>query len=262
MNLVFWNINNNKEAFDIIRKIDVYDDNLLIAFAEYWEISDYIHETANGINYWIDDIYKRVGFINSNYVIVSMKNYKYYSNICINYKGISIDLFIVHLKGKNNSESSSESINSYISQEIIGFIEQKRLEYVIVIGDFNLPHYSSTMLDHFKFNSTSYYNDRLELKKTFDGITRMKFYNPISALNGDLSDGPPGTYYYNIPNQAQAWHIFDNALISYKLARYLVKTKCKILNEISGIKLLNKEGFPNKKYSDHLPINICIEKGE
>lgn len=112
------------------------------------------------------------------------------------------------------------------------------------------------MLDFHHFNSTDYFSKEDQIEKRFDGYKRIKFYNPIAALSGDLSKGPPGTYYYNLPNQSQAWHTYDIALVSYSLSQYLDKESCEIVTELNGFTLSKENGRPDDEISDHFPIRI------
>ena len=165
-------------------------------------------------------------------------------------------LFVVHLRSQSHSEINAKRYSQAIYNEIDTIIKQRECQYVIIIGDFNLPNYEDIFLNFFLFNATNYYSEDSEKYKIYDGKSRLKYYSPISSLQGDLSNGPPGTYHYNIGSQSQAWHTYDQALISYPLARYLKKTECCVLTEIGNTTLLTKYSKPNKKFSDHLPIKI------
>lgn len=169
---------------------------------------------------------------------------------------MQILLFVLHLRSQLNSEVDAKRCSSIISVEIDAIIKQRECQHVIIIGDFNLPHFEESFLNFYSFNTTNYYSEDYDDYKSFEGERRLKYYSPISALNGDMSNGPPGTYYYNIGSQSQAWHTFDQALISYPLAKYLKKTECCVLTEIGDTTLLTKNMRPDKNFSDHLPIKI------
>lgn len=256
MEIIFWNVNNNKKAIDIISKTDFFSYKKLIAFAEYWEISDYITTLFAGKNYWIDDVKKRTGFIHSNMDLNIKRSERYYTHISLAYNDFEIYIWIVHLKSLQSFESASDSLNANITREIVEEINSKRLQHAMIIGDFNISFCDKTMLEIFHFNSTYYFNNDDSAEKTFEGKTRIKFYNPIASFNGDISKGPPGTYYYNLQYQSQSWHLYDIALVSYKLAQYLDKDNCEIITKLNGETLMKPNGHPNEKISDHFPIRI------
>lgn len=258
MEITFWNVNNKKSAIDIIAKSDFFSTKRLIAFAEYWEIDDYISTQLYGKNFWIDDVKKRTGYVHSNLNLKLKEAVRYYTQLSIEYNDIEIRTWIVHLKAQIDSEAVSDSINAHVIKGIIDDINSKGFKYSLIIGDFNISHFDHKILDFFHLNSTYYFNEEDPEAKIFDGYKRIKFYNPIGALHGDLSKGPPGTYYYNLPNQSQAWHTYDIALVSYSLSQYLDKEKCEIITELNGFNLSKNNGRPNPEISDHFPIRIKL----
>jgi len=261
MDIYFWNIKNNKKAFDIICNMDFINNPILFSFAEYWDIDSYVNTRSKGINGLTYGIQKRTGFLSSNIDLISMSNYDYYSKVCFNLNDVVIYLFIIHLKAKNYSETNSREINTHYASKIVEEIDQSNMVNSIIIGDFNLSCFDDLMFSHFHFNSTNYFSENLKKESGSYHMDRINFYNPISSFNGDLSKGPPGTYYYKVQNWNQAWHIYDNALVSYSLAKYLEKSKCEIVTELSGNMLLKSNGQPNNMFSDHLPIKISFSIG-
>ena len=256
MEIIFWNVNNKKTAIDIITKSDFVGTNKIIAFAEYWDIANYISQELAGKEFWIDDVKKRTGFVHSKLDLELKLSERYYTKLAIDYKDIKVHIWIVHLKSQLESESRSDSINAAVIREIVDDINRNDFAHALIIGDFNTPHFDQKMLDFHHFNSTHYFNKEDQIEKRFDGYKRIKFYNPIAALSGDLSKGPPGTYYYNLPNQSQAWHTYDIALVSYSLSQYLDKESCEIVTELNGFTLSKENGRPDDEISDHFPIRI------
>jgi len=256
LEIIFWNVNNNKAAIDIITKSDFVSSERLIAFAEYWEISDYISAQLSGKHFWIDDVKKRTGFVHSGLNLELKLAERYYTKLSIDYRDIKVHTWIVHLKSKLNSESVSISQNAEIMRGITREINENSLKHVLIIGDFNTAHFDTSMFEFYHLNSTNYFTDDDLAEKKFDGQERIKFYNPIGALSGDLAKGPPGTYYYNLPNQSQAWHTYDIALVSYSLSLHLDKQSCEIVTDLNGHTLNQANGRPFAKISDHFPIRI------
>ena len=257
MKLYYWNLNNNAESVKLLKKFFGLFSNSAFAFSEFWDICDNVKTLEDQYILWHDIVSKRTGvFCGQDFSFNSEGAYKYYSVYSFIYNDMNILLFVLHLKSQLQSERDAKKSSVAVEREIDAFIKQRKCKHVILIGDFNLPHFEEIFLDFSSFNATNYYSKDYGDYKSFDGKSRLKYYNPISALHGDMSNGPPGTYYYNIASQSQAWHTYDQALISYPLAKYLKKTECCVLTKIGNTKLLTKKSRPNKIFSDHLPIKI------
>jgi hypothetical protein len=81
------------------------------------------------------------------------------------------------------------------------------------------------------------------------------FYNPMWSLFGDLTPGPPGTYYYDKRERylRYYWHMFDQVLIRPSLLDRFSSGDLKILTSIGNLSLMSPtNGRPS--LSDHLPI--------
>lgn len=110
----------------------------------------------------------------------------------------------------------------------------------------------------FTFNSVSSLDHRSKLFKTYKGSDYDIYYNPFSSFHGDLSPGPPGTYYYEKETQTQPWFIFDQALINANFIDNVDTKECNVLDTLNGINLSLQNGIPDKEFSDHFPIKIKI----
>ena len=73
---------------------------------------------------------------------------------------------------------------------------------------------------------------------------------------GDISDGPPGTYYYDSGMQVNLyWNMFDQVLIRPELLDVFEVEGLRILTDAGGKSLLAGSGKPDVSIgSDHLPI--------
>lgn len=257
MRLYYWNLNNNAESIKLLKKNFGLFSNSFFAFSEFWNIYDDVKTLKDQYTLWHDVVSKRTGlFCGQNVSFCSLGAYRYYSVYLFIYNDMQILLFVLHLRSQLYSEVDAKRCSSAVQAEIDKITKERKDQHVIIIGDFNLPHFEEVFLNFHSFNTTNYYSKDYDDYKNFEGKSRLKYYNPISALNGDMTNGPPGTFYYNIASQSQAWHTYDQALISYPLAKYLKKTECCVLTEIGNTKLLTQNSRPNKKFSDHLPIKI------
>ena len=56
------------------------------------------------------------------------------------------------------------------------------------------------------------------------------------------------------------WNIYDQIIIRPDLRKYFVDEELKIVTGTSNCSFLNRNGHPNKKISDHLPIIFEIKE--
>ena len=260
MKILFWNINNKEAAFRLLSSDDVLFNYSIIGFAEYWTLFDklsYIGFANNHYDLHIDPIHKRTGLMFSKALFLRRLGVrKYFSWYTFMYNDLNVLLFVVHCKSQLFGNEDASRMNGEIQREIALEILHNKLNTVLIMGDFNIPFFHDHFLNSYCFNSVNYYNNDYEEYKIIEGQKYLKFYNPISALYGDMSKGPPGTYYNNRRTTSQAWHIFDHILISYPLSNYLETDKIDILEKLGDTELLSNNRLPNKQYSDHLPITI------
>ncbi|MCB1193978.1 MAG: hypothetical protein KDK90_26315 [Leptospiraceae bacterium] len=265
MEFLFWNISNKVKALDVVCSIDFCDQKKIFAIAEFWDRIEDLKKLENssekGLFY--NDINPRTGVIFSKSIkLEPYLFYDFFSVFKIKYTIFELLLVIVHLKSKLYSEINSIATNLNIIRYMLDELYKLKNDKILIMGDFNLTFHGE-VIDYYHFNSTDYYSiHEKKYKEKEDDVReekrRLKFYNPILSFSGDLSPYPPGTYYFTTQTNSQAWHIFDNALISYTIAEYLNKKECEILFKIGDYELLNKNNHPDKSISDHLPIKIKL----
>ncbi len=257
MEFIFWNVNNNAQAVDLINSIDFTEQKRIVAISEFWNLTGNLERLSSGKTVWHDEVHGRTGVIYSkNIHLTPHSGEKYFSVYKIQHKGMEVLLAVVHLKSQRRSERASSSINLNVVKNILDKLNSLKNEHMIIMGDFNMP-LCNEVLDFYHLNITDYFNEKERDYKVCEGKKRIKFYSPIQSFSGDISNGPPGSYYYAPQTQSQAWHIFDNAAVSYPLARYLDREQCEIMSNIGNTELL-KNSRPNKQISDHLPIKIKL----
>lgn len=133
----------------------------------------------------------------------------------------------------------------------------------IIIGDFNEMPYDKGCLNANGFHGLP--SLRLEDKST--RIVRnkeyRKFYNPMWNLMGDFHH-PPGTYFLNKAQlYSPMWYMLDQVIISKDIVPLFKKDSLEIITRCSYSELMDSQGRPDKRISDHFPI-ICeiIDRGE
>ena len=257
MEFIFWNINNNAQAVDLINSIDFTEQKRIIAISEFWNIKESLEQLSSTKAVWHDEIHGRTGVIYSKHIrLTPYGGEKYYSVYKIQHKGMDLLLAVVHLKSQYRSEITSSAINLNVVKNILDKLHSLKNENMIIMGDFNMP-FCNDVIDFYHLNATDYFSSKEKPYKTCEGEKRIKFYSPIQSFSGDISKGPPGSYYYPTQTQSQAWHILDNALVSYPLVNNLDREQCEIMSNMGDTELL-KNSRPNKQISDHLPIKIKL----
>ncbi|PJZ75295.1 hypothetical protein CH365_19640 [Leptospira neocaledonica] len=244
----------------MINNSDFNSKTKIVAISEFWEQEQYIINSSKYALFKYDLASKRTGLYSSDYIGMKfLKSETYYSKYNFIYNAEAVILYIVHLRSPRNSEDDSYSLNQNIIKQIADEINANYHKYSIIMGDFNLPHYDKLFTDHFHLNTTDYFYDKARSTKTYEKNSRLKFYSPINSFNGDLSKGPPGTFYYGKRSRAQNWYILDNILISYPLSKFIDKDSCEIMTKFSDENLVTKLQLPNRLYSDHLPVKIKLK---
>ncbi len=257
MELIFWNVNNNAKAVDLINSIDFTEQKRIVAISEFWNIKESLERLSSTKAVWHDEIHGRTGVIYSKQIpLTPYRGEKYFSVYKVQHKGMELLLAVVHLKSQYRSEIDSSAINLNVVQNILDKLHSLNNKNMIIMGDFNMS-LCNELIDFYHLNATDYFDSNENTYKTCEKEKRIKFYSPIQSFSGDISNGPPGSYYYVTPIQSQAWHLIDNALISYPLAGYLDRERCEILSNMGDTELL-KNTRPNKEISDHLPIKIKL----
>ncbi len=113
------------------------------------------------------------------------------------------------------------------------------------------------------FNSVMSRNIAKKGSRIVQGKEYKYLYNPMWSFFGDLSKTPLGTHYYNSSTHINYhWNIFDQVLIRPELIDCVKYDELKILVNDGNLNLLNKNGIPDKKVSDHLPLLFTIDLGE
>lgn len=149
------------------------------------------------------------------------------------------------------------------AQVLLGQIKNLSSKYqtqrMIVIGDFNVNPFDKCMTLPMAYNSLMTRECAKQATRDYQFVKYDFFYNPMWSLFGDLSEGPPGTYYYTGASGMHGWNMLDQAILHHSLVDYL--DSIRIVNSTINLNLADGRGRPNKKaYSDHFPILISLKR--
>lgn len=259
MRILFWNTNKNNDVNKyIVSLIKDYDIDILV-LAEYSadkaQLQSYFKESflpfkeayttgCDRINIW------------SNYAdIQEGQQHSYYSIQIIKQQYL---LCGVHLFSDLHGDCEDERLETIreIMYDIQMQEEKLKNPKTIIIGDMNEMPYGKGCLGANGFHGLPALKALEKPMRTIKEKKYKKYYNPMWNLLGDFSY-PPGTYYLN---QAQLctpmWYMLDQLIIGQELISEFKKESLKIITTCTEGELMDKNGHPNKKISDHFPI-VC-----
>ena len=177
----------------------------------------------------------------------------------------TINLVAVHLPDKNTHSNDSQSANATLVADRVTRFEMSKdnSDKTIIVGDFNMNPFEIGMIKADGFHAIMSSELTKKEKRTIDGRDYKFFYNPMWSLYGDVRNNVSGSYYYsNAEFINYRWNVFDQVLIRPSLLSNFVKESVAFLDNDGTKSLLSKEGLPNKKYSDHLPLFFTIKLNE
>ena len=180
--------------------------------------------------------------------------------------GIDITLVALHLPSKlHMSDIDQASHSVQIAQMIQEAEEQIGHTRTLIIGDLNMNPFEAGVIGANALHGVMDKNIARRGSRTVQGRQYGFFYNPMWGKMGDMSQGPPGTYYYSNSNYVNFfWNMFDQVLMRPDLIDYFAEERLQILTSINGESLLATDGRPQISFgSDHLPVltSFHIEEG-
>ena len=171
-------------------------------------------------------------------------------------------LVAAHMPSKLHWRDSSQELEVINLADKIRDAEKKiKHRRTVLVGDFNMQPFADGMTGAKGLHGVM--SRQVASRGTRIVQTREYplFYNPTWSLMGDLSEGPPGSYYYENGQQVEYfWWMFDQVLIRPELAAKTGNGGCRLLTEIGGKTLLDAKGRPDASQgSDHLPLLFTID---
>lgn len=171
-------------------------------------------------------------------------------------------LCCIHLNSKiySDHEEIREIHMDQIIKDVQNVERELQSENTIVVGDFNINPYDASLINARHFHGIPIYEEAKRKSRIIAGKEFYMFYNPMWNLLGDAQE-PYGTYYYagNDPINTY-WNIYDQVIIRPALRARFVENSLRIIKETKTRFLLDSNGHPDKKISDHLPIVFEIKE--
>ena len=263
LKLFFWNIG-RKSILDLVCTIVSQERVDFIILAEC-EID--IFEIHTALNESSIDTYYRVPGITERLLMFSRMPTKYIKPIR-DTGGVSLrhisppvgkDILLVaaHLPSKLYETDNDQTIQSTILNNIIDEAENEiGHSRTVLIGDLNMNPFEVGVASAGGLNAVMDRRIAKRLTRQVKGEEYKFFYNPMWNYFGDLSKGPPGTYYYNTGRHMNIyWNMFDQVLVRPDLLNSFKSRDLRIITKVNSTSLLNQLGRPDTNIgSDHLPI--------
>ena len=269
LNFLFWNTNRKpliKEIANIAKHNNV--DVILLAEHNLNDVDLLLELNSESVDYYLpnpifqSDRIKVFTKFSSNFIIpVADESENRFT--CFRLKLPIIEeilVFGVHLPdNRNNQNVSIGSHAGRIARRIKEIEKEQNLSNTIVVGDFNMNPSDVGMVDAESFHAIMDSEIVRKESRTVSSKEYDYFYNPMWSLQGDIGNNVAGSYFYkNAELVNYHWNVFDQVLLRPSLIDNFEKDSLKLLDSDGEKSLLKKGGFPNEKYSDHLPLIFTL----
>lgn len=126
----------------------------------------------------------------------------------------------------------------------------------IVVGDLNSDPFEEAITNSDGLHAVSARSIAKRTSRQVAGEKRHFLYNPMWSLLGDLSAGPPGSYYYRrATSSCRFWHMFDQVLLRPELIDSFLPSELRLLTSVAGTTLTGDGSEPDSSVaSDHFPL--------
>jgi len=176
--------------------------------------------------------------------------------------GVDFLIAAVHMPAKPHwADSDLSSYAQDIAREVRESEKNAGHSRTVLVGDFNMDPFQDGIVGGLALHGVMDRRIAQRGTRIIAGQQSQYFYNPMWSMMGDMSDGPPGTYYYRRGGRptCQFWHTFDQALVRPALLGCLPKPGVQVLTHVGGTDLLDANGVPDTTTgSDHLPILVTL----
>lgn len=262
MKILYWNLHENNTIDTLIASCLEENDVDIFLCSEFKNISfDGIIEITKGaytvLEYGMCDKVKIL--YRTSLKLDLIREQHRYLMVVINSGKENCLLTGVHLP--SNPASNSDDRKCVIRQIVSDIVESEyevfgnKAHNSIVIGDMNASPFDSEMINKDSFNAVLF-KQVIEKQQyiTYQQKKRERFYNPIIDYIGETNQSY-GSHYYSNGIGSLYWYCYDQVLVRKNLVNNIQYYS--YLKKIKGQTLM-KNGKPNKKISDHLPLLLTI----
>ncbi|MCW5212214.1 hypothetical protein VU04_04805, partial [Desulfobulbus sp. TB] len=161
---------------------------------------------------------------------------------------------------RNYDAETRQSFVQELVRELDFVREDKKINRLILLGDFNVNPYDRPMnlaagLNAMMTQECTAKGSRRHLGKDYDF-----YYNPMWSLLGDNTKGPAGTVYDTSNQGPYGWSMFDQVILHHSVVPFFQDIE--IVTEAGEHSFMDKNGSPDaKNASDHFPIAVDFNGG-
>lgn len=263
MKVLFWNTYHNKNINSILCELIHENSISFVILAEYIADIDSLRKLLREKGIYMQQFptlgCDRITVLGVEMPIVPGTQTDYSSFQIINNRDIYCCVHLPSKIYKSNQSTRNVTIKTII-EDIESTEKELNSDNTIIVGDFNINPFDAGCLDALSFHGIPIYEAAKKEKRTIAGKEFKMFYNPMWRFFGDEKK-PFGTYYFSSNDTSTTfWNIYDQVIIRPSLQSRFISSSLQIVTDTQTQCLLNKQGHPDKKISDHLPIVFEIEE--
>jgi len=268
INVLFWNTHRNKQINYYLKQIIEDRRCNFIVLTEYEDSMEGLCNELSrvGNEYHPHEIFgcKRIMIIaNCCYGFTPIQGDSHYGICHVTIWGNEYIIAGVHFPSKiyRHGEDRQETTARILSADLLRAETDYACRNTIVIGDFNANPFEKSLNGVDCLHAISDRRIAIALeKRSFCEKDYRMLYNPMWNLLGDTCLCG-GSYFYT-PNghESYYWNMFDQVLLHPQLINQFDHDSLEIVTNAGANCLLTKNGRPDEKISDHLPIFFSLKE--
>jgi exonuclease III len=269
LTFLFWNTNNNSSFIPVKNIIEQHDVDVIILAECGFKTQELVVALNENQPLYFDENglaqcekIRIITKFNPKFLVPILENKRY------SIRKLSLPLLDsilitgIHLPDKRNNDSNNQLLTSRsLYNDIVKMEFAHQNDKTIIIGDFNMNPFEDGMISVNGLNAVMSENIAKSGSRIIQEREFKYFYNPMWSFYGDLGNNVTGSYFYR-KNDNLPWNVFDQVLLRPALIPNFDKDSLIFLDSIEDESLLSKNGYPDKRFSDHLPIIFKLKLNE
>lgn len=169
-------------------------------------------------------------------------------------------LALAHLPSKLNSAGRDQEFTARRLSRHIREVEMRRgHQRTLILGDLNANPFEESITTADGLHGVMTQSLARAKPRTFRGERFPFFYNPMWSRMGDLSLGPPGTWFRRESKLAAThWHTLDQCLLRPDLLPLFDPDAFSVLDRVGTVRLACERKVNRGDLPDHLPLVLAL----
>jgi hypothetical protein len=263
----FWNLKNRPLAQHVRRIVESQGIDLLVLAESPYRPGELLNELSEGVSplmHFCDGKCDLVQVFSKfpSVDVQPLQEAARYTIRSVTLPKTSIVLIGVHLKSKLQAGGETQLLDCQeLATDIRRIESEVGHERTVLVGDLNMNPFDPGVSACRALNAVMFRDRAMAGSRTYQGQDYPHFYNPMWSRMGDLSAGPPGTYFYRDSNDVcHYWHMLDQILVRSALVPSFLVEELRILESDGIDDLLAKRGdLTVPSVSDHLPLVFALD---